>query len=106
MLIARLSILRKSGTTSYLQLIPWAASRRAFSSHWVTPQSNWERLRDGILALGRSGKVSSETAVAYGRKFEVDGILTGPSERSATVRRVWIIRTGEDFPRLVTVFPR
>src|SRR3954447_11450909 len=60
----------------------------------------WELLRDGILALGRLGKVSSETAIAYGRKFEVDGILTGPSGRSATVRSVWIIRTGEDFPRL------
>jgi hypothetical protein len=66
----------------------------------------WERLRDDVLAIGRSGDVSGETANAYGRKFEVDGILTGPSERSAAVRTVWIIRTEEDFPRLVTVFPR
>jgi cysteine synthase len=66
----------------------------------------WARLRDDILILARAGAVSSETAIAYGRKFEVDGILTGPSGGSATVRSVWIIRTGEDFPRLVTVFPR
>jgi hypothetical protein len=66
----------------------------------------WERLRNDILILGRAGAVSSEIAIAYGRKFEVDGILTGPSGRSATVRSVWIVRTGEDFPRLVTVFPR
>jgi len=65
-----------------------------------------ERLRDDILILAGSGDVSSETAIAYGRKFEVDGILTEPSGRSATVRSVWIIRTEEDFPRLVTVFPR
>ena len=66
----------------------------------------WERLRDDILTVGRSGDVSGETATPYGSKFEVEGILTGPSGRSATVRTVWIIRTGEDFPRLVTVFPR
>jgi hypothetical protein len=66
----------------------------------------WERLRDDILGIARSGSIAGETAASYGRKFEVDGILTAPSGRSATVRTVWIIRTEEDFPRLVTVFPR
>jgi hypothetical protein len=66
----------------------------------------WERLRDDLLTLAQSGAVSSETATTYGRKFEVDGILTGPFGRSAAVRSVWIIRTEEDFPRLVTVYPR
>ena len=66
----------------------------------------WGRLQDDILAIARSGTISAETATTYGRKFEVDGILTAPSGRSATVRTVWIIRVEEDFPRLVTVFPR
>jgi hypothetical protein len=66
----------------------------------------WERLRDDILELARTGQVSLETHGPYGRKFEVDGILGGPSGRSAMVRSGWIIRMEEDFPRLVTVFPR
>jgi Domain of unknown function (DUF6883) len=66
----------------------------------------WERLQDDILAIARSATVSAETATTYGRRFEVDGILTAPSGRSARVRTVWIIRAEEDFPRLVTVFPR
>jgi hypothetical protein len=66
----------------------------------------WERLRDDILAIARSGTIVGEIATPYGRKFEVDGILTAPSGRSALVRTVWIIRTEEDYPRLVTVFPR
>ena len=66
----------------------------------------WERLQDDILAIARSGTVSGETVNTCGRKFEVDGILTAPSGRSATVRTVWIIRPEEDFPRLVTAFPR
>ena len=67
---------------------------------------DWERLRDDILAIARSGSAAGEAAASYGRKFEVDGILMTPSGRSATVRTVWIFRTEEDFPRLVTVFPR
>jgi hypothetical protein len=66
----------------------------------------WWRLRDDILALARTGQVAFETDGPYGRKFEVDGILGAPAGRSAMVKTVWIIRAGEDFPRLVTVFPR
>jgi hypothetical protein len=66
----------------------------------------WWRLRDDILALATSGQVALEADSPYGRKFEVDGILGAPSGRSAMVKTVWIIRAGEDFPRLVTVFPR
>ena len=66
----------------------------------------WEQLQDDILAIARSETVSVETGNTYGRKFEVDGILTSPSGRSAAVRTVWIIRAEENFPRLVTVFPR
>ena len=66
----------------------------------------WERLQDDILAIARSGTVFGETVNTYGRKFEVDGILTGPSGRSAAVRTVWIIRPEEQFPRFVTALPR
>ena len=55
----------------------------------------WERLRDDILAIATSGELTSETTNPYGRKFEVDGILTGPSDRSATVKIVWIILVGQ-----------
>jgi len=66
----------------------------------------WERLRDDVLAIARSGDLVGQTITGYGRKFEVDGMLSAPSGRSAMVKTVWIIRTNEDFPRLVTVIPR
>ena len=68
--------------------------------------AEWWRLRDDILAVARTGSVALESAGPYGRKFEVDGILAAPAGKSAMVRTVWIIRPEEDFPRLVTVFPR
>jgi hypothetical protein len=57
----------------------------------------WERFQDDILAIARSGAISAESATTYGRKFEVDGILTAPSGRSATVRTFWIIRVEGTF---------
>jgi hypothetical protein len=52
----------------------------------------WEVLRDDILALARTGIASPGQPSLYGRKFEVDGILTGPSGRSVAVRTLWIFR--------------
>lgn len=66
----------------------------------------WELLRDDILALARAEIASPGQPSPYGRKFEVDGILIGPSGRSAAVRTVWIIRPEEQFPRFVTALPR
>lgn len=66
----------------------------------------WELLRDDLLALARDGSATSEKPSPFGRTFEVDGMLTGPTGRSADVRSVWIVRTTEDTPRFVTAFPR
>jgi len=66
----------------------------------------WEVLRDDILALARTGIASPGQPSPYGRKLELDGILTGPSGRSVPVRTVWIFRLEEQFPRFVTVLPR
>lgn len=44
-------------------------ARFFFSLGYASDQ--WERLRDDILGIGKSGGVSSETATPYGRKFVV-----------------------------------
>ena len=41
----------------------------------------------------------------YGQKYEIRGILKGPSGRSVGVLTVWIIRFGGDVPQFVTAFP-
>ena len=67
---------------------------------------HWELLRDDLLALARAGWAARGKPSAFGRTFEVDGILIGPSGRSVDVKTVWIIRSNEDAPRFVTAFPR
>jgi hypothetical protein len=66
----------------------------------------WELLRDDLMTLARTGPAAPGKASAFGRMFEVDGILTGPSGRPAFVKTVWIVRANEDAPRFVTAFPR
>lgn len=66
----------------------------------------WEMLRDDLLALARGGSPVPGKPSQHGRKLEVDGILAGPSGRSAAVKTVWILRAGEQSPRFITAFPR
>ena len=42
----------------------------------------------------------------YGRKYVIRGRIAGPGARPADVDSIWIIRAGDDTPRLVTVYPR
>ena len=69
-------------------------------------QAQWETLRNDLLALAKSGQSSAGQPSVYGQKYEVDGILAGPSGRSMPVRTVWIVRSAEQVPRFVTAFPR
>jgi hypothetical protein len=77
---------------------------RFFARLGYVPET-WRQLRADLKALARSGDATAGKASEYGAKYEVRGILKGPNGRSAQVAMVWIILTGEDLPRLVTVHP-
>jgi hypothetical protein len=68
-------------------------------------ESHWQRLITDICALAAAGDAVPGQATAYGQKYEVRGILTGPSGREAVVVTVWIVRVGDNVPRLVTAYP-
>ena len=64
-----------------------------------------EELRDALLDAAHSGTAQFLSEDIYGERYVVDFPLRGP-KGSATVRSIWILRTGEDFPRLVTCYVR
>ena len=68
--------------------------------------SGWEMLRDDLLFIARTGAAVRGHPSAYGQTWEVDGILPRLAGRSAAVRTVWMIKTGEDVPRFITAHPR
>jgi hypothetical protein len=57
-------------------------------------------IRQGIL----THEAVRMDAVPYGERFRVDISIVAPA-RSAIVRTLWIIRTGEDVPRLTSAYP-
>lgn len=62
------------------------------------------KLREILLsaAVANNG-VSMIEADKYGYRYSLDTIVSLGS-RKATVRSAWIIKTGEDFPRLVSCY--
>ena len=67
-----------------------------------------ERWQDLELAL-RQHAMQHEAVPGgkseYGTKYEVTGALAGPEGRTAEVLVAWIVRTGENVPRLITAQP-
>ena len=64
------------------------------------------RLREDLQAIARTGDAEAGTPLPYGQPYRVHAILRGPNGRSLSpLVTIWIVRTGEDFPRLVTAYP-
>ena len=66
---------------------------------------NWEvfeqHLREQILSLDTVQVEESR----YGRKFVIEGPLTGPAGKTMQIVTVWVILKGESIPRFVTAYP-
>lgn len=67
-------------------------------------RDEWRALRDDILSLLENEAVEKDLT-EYGQKYEVRGIIQGPSGKRAEVVSAWIILDGEDYPRFITVYP-
>ncbi len=67
---------------------------------------NWRELSAAIMKIAGSDTARLVEENQYGRKYLVFGTLTGPTGASAAVQSVWFVGSGDDTPRLVTVYPR
>jgi len=68
-------------------------------------REDWAILQADLLATARLEAVL-QAQTPFGQKFEVPAILRGPSGCELAVVVIWLVRRGEDFPRLVTAYPR
>lgn len=68
-------------------------------------REHWQQLEVDFLELAATGETRIGQNTAYGQKYEVRGILEGPSGKAAEVVSVWITLEDEDIPRFVTAFP-
>jgi hypothetical protein len=60
-------------------------------------------LREWLVDAAINSEASPGRKDAFGDRFIVDFVAQHKS-RSATIRSIWIVRSGEDFPRLVTSY--
>ena len=76
---------------------------RVFAASLGLTIEHAEDLRDALLAAARDEDAAPAEHDEYGRRYVVDFIASGPSGQ-AMVRSSWIIRRGEDFPRLTSCY--
>jgi hypothetical protein len=74
---------------------------RVFREALGIQQSDAAWLRDILLEAARLGQAVQLTTDAWGRYWCINTPITRQG-RSAVVRTMWIVRTGEQVPRLVT----
>ncbi len=65
---------------------------------------NWETLLEDLrnLLILNAEKLEASD---FGTKYAIRGAIHGPSGRTEDIVSIWIIRTGEDFPRFITAYP-
>lgn len=66
----------------------------------------WSGFVTALQRVATEGDAHLVEESEYGRKYVVPGRIAGPGGRLDEVESVWIIRAGDDKPRLVTVDPR
>ncbi len=64
-------------------------------------EADVEGLREAIIAAAATGEARLGLASPYGERYVVDFDLVR-SGRTARIRSTWIVRTGEELPRLTS----
>jgi len=79
---------------------PVARFKAPFFARLGYTVADWQRLEQDLLGLADSGDAEPGRQSPYGQTYEIRGTLNGPSGRSASVLRVWIVRFEAMFPSL------
>jgi hypothetical protein len=76
---------------------------RVFKSVLNMDASNSAELRQALLAALINYDAVSSKKNAYGQKYIIDFPLSR-EDKTATIHSVWIVRSNENFPRLITCY--
>ena len=67
--------------------------------------ARWQQLQSDIRQFHLDADVEAVRQTSYGTRYEIRAPSHTPSGRILTVRTVWQIDKGTDFPRFITLFP-
>ena len=77
---------------------------KVFESALGFNQSNADDLMEQIYSNVSKYEAVIGAIDQYGQRFTVDIPITGPNGNTVNVRTGWIIKEGEDFPSLTTIY--
>lgn len=60
-------------------------------------------LRNALVEAARAEEATATDQDEYGQRYTVDFTMNGPAG-TARIRSSWIVRAGEDFPRLTSCY--
>jgi len=84
---------------------PVGRFKAAFFARIGYTQSNWQDFEAAIRACAARDEAEERESTPYGQKYGVRSILEGPSGMRVAVVSIWIVRSGETAPRLITIMP-
>jgi hypothetical protein len=101
------AIIPDAKLTVYLlnQSHPLGGPKAEFFRRFGFTIDNLSEFRDALLKHASDLDVHSRRSERHGEIYEIVGPLESPDGRNPTVLIAWMIRYGENQPRLITVVP-
>lgn len=76
---------------------------RVFAAALGLTADNAEQLQAALLIAAQSCEATPTEETEFGQLYMLDFLMLGPAGQ-AMVRSSWIVRNGEDFPRLTSCY--
>ena len=84
---------------------PVGRFKAAFFAALGYSRGEWQKLADDLRTQHLAQEAERVEANAFGTKYRIVALLTGPAGHAVAVVSVWIVLRGEQEPRLVTLYP-
>ena len=78
---------------------------RVFAAVLGLTNEDAEQLQDALFQAALTEDATPSKQDAFGERYVIDFLMQGP-RGAAIVRSAWIVRTGEDAPRLASCYDR
>ena len=80
-------------------------SKAGFFLHFGFSVTEWEVMRDALLAHASEQEVAIVLDTTRGKHYAVEGELLTPSGNKPLIRTIWALETNSETPRLITAYP-
>lgn len=101
---AERAVVAREKITEYLLLLthPEGESKARFFLSFGFEAADWETFASALRFLTLDNRVTETKETAHGTQYVIIGQLDTPDGRRPSIRTVWQIDHGSDYPRFIT----